>query len=149
RPISSRAIRRAVADGELAIAANGLGRPYAFRGLVVPGSRRGRELGFPTVNLSLASPLKLLPPEGVYAVRVCASRGEFGGMLNLGGRPTFDESALSPEVHVFGASGEWYGESVRVEFISRLRDTVRFQSVADLTAQLARDADAARAALAF
>ena len=144
--ISSTAIRRAVAYGELAGARAMLGRRYDACGIVVPGSSRGRGIGIPTINLSIAKE-KLLPPDGVYAVRVNAAKGTFGGMMNLGGRPTFGDAERVPEVHVFDAVGDWYGDAVWVEFVSRLRDTVRFSGVEELTAQLSRDAESARFAL--
>lgn len=146
-PISSSSIRTSIAHGDLDRASRSLGRPYAFRGSVTRGSARGRDLGYPTLNIELPSPRKLLPPHGVYAVRASTSRGMLGGMMNLGGRPTFGELERHVEVHLFEASGDWYGESVSVEVIHRLRDTTRFASVDALVAQLARDADAARAAL--
>lgn len=146
-PISSSAIRTAVAHGDLAQARAALGRHYAFRGAVVPGQQRGRDLGYPTLNLELGSSRKLLPPAGVYAVRAQTARGSFDGMMNLGPRPTFGELDRTLEVHLFGASGEWYGESVNVELVARLRDTVKFESIDALVAQLGRDADLARRAL--
>ena len=146
-PISSSAIRTSIAHGDLDRARRSLGRSYAFRGSVTRGSARGRDLGYPTLNIELLSPRKLLPPHGVYAVRATTSRGNLGGMMNLGGRPTFGELERHVEVHLFEASGDWYGESVSVDVIHRLRDTTRFSSVDALIEQLARDADAARAAL--
>jgi riboflavin kinase / FMN adenylyltransferase len=146
-PISSSAIRTSIAHGALEPARRLLGRPYGFRGTVVPGQQRGRALGYPTLNIELPSPRKLLPPEGVYAVRVQMARGIFGGMMNLGSRPTFAEFDRTLEVHVFDASEDWYGEAVHVDLIRRLRDTTRFDSVDALVAQLARDAGDARAAL--
>ena len=146
-PISSTAVRRAVAHGDLARASDGLGRRYSFAGRVTTGERRGRLLGFPTLNLELASRRKLLPPHGVYAVRVEGGHGTFGGMLNLGPRPTFGDQRISLEVHLFDAAGDWYGHSVRVEFVMRLRDTMKFADSTELVAQLRRDAEQARAAL--
>jgi riboflavin kinase/FMN adenylyltransferase len=146
-PISSSTIRAAIARGDLARAGGALGRPYSFRGTVIRGSARGRDLGYPTLNIELPSLRKLLPPHGVYAVRANTRRGTLGGMMNLGGRPTFGEIERHLEVHLFEASGDWYGESVSVEVVHRLRDTTRFASVDALIAQLARDAEAARAAL--
>ena len=146
-PISSSAIRTSIAHGDLDRARRSLGRSSAFRGSVTRGSARGRDLGYPTLNIELLSPRKLLPPHGVYAVRATTSRGNLGGMMNLGGRPTFGELERHVEVHLFEASGDWYGESVSVDVIHRLRDTTRFSSVDALIEQLARDADAARAAL--
>ena len=146
-PISSSSIRTSIAHGDLDRASRSLGRPYSFRGTVTRGSARGRELGYPTLNVELLSPRKLLPPHGVYAVRAYTSRGSLDGMMNLGGRPTFGELERHVEVHLFEASGDWYGESVSVDVIHRLRDTTRFASADALIAQLARDAEAARAAL--
>jgi riboflavin kinase/FMN adenylyltransferase len=146
--ISSTALRRAVAGGDLQRAAQGLGRPYTATGIVVHGEKRGRLLGFPTLNVALPSPRKLLPPEGVYAVRVYTTGGTHGGMLNLGPRPTFGDAARSLEAHLFDVEGEWYGQTVGVEFVARLRDTRRFDGVEALVAQLERDAQHARRALA-
>lgn len=146
-PVSSSAVRRSVSYGELENAARLLGRRYSFTGRVRTGDRRGRLLGFPTLNIALASPRKLLPPAGVYAVLVRSALGSFGGMMNLGPRPTFGDSALSLEVHLFDAEGEWYGADVTVEFVQRLRDTMRFASADALVAQLERDAADARRAL--
>jgi riboflavin kinase/FMN adenylyltransferase len=148
RPISSTSIRRAIAGGDLERAAYGLGRPYALGGRVVPGAARGRGLGFPTINVAPPNPRKLLPPQGVYAVRVQTPGGVHGGMLNLGPRPTFGDQAVSIEAHLFDASGDWYGAWVRVDFIARLRDTQKFASPAALVEQLRRDEDDARRALA-
>ena len=146
-PISSSSVRTSIAHGDLEHARAALGRPYGFRGMVVTGEGRGRELGYPTVNIRLASLRKLLPPPGVYAVRATARRGSFGGMMNLGPRPTFGDYELSLEVHLFDTTGDWYGEQISVELIRRLRDTTRFPSVDALIEQLGRDAADARLAL--
>lgn len=147
RPISSTSIRRAIAGGDLERAAFALGRPYSLGGRVVPGAARGRGLGFPTINVAPPDPRKLLPPQGVYAVRVQTPGGAHGGMLNLGPRPTFGEQAVSIEAHLFDTSGDWYGAWVRVDFISRLRDTQKFATPAALVEQLRRDEDDARRVL--
>ncbi|HJP85816.1 MAG TPA: bifunctional riboflavin kinase/FAD synthetase [Gemmatimonadaceae bacterium] len=145
--VSSTSIRRAVAGGDLIRAADALGRAYSVSGKVIPGAQRGRTIGFPTINLGPPRPRKLLPPEGVYAVRVQTPSGAFGGMMNLGPRPTFGDSATSLEVHLFDKSGDSYGEYVRVDFVARLRDTRKFSSVEQLTKQLAHDEREARNAL--
>jgi len=145
--VSSSAIRRAIAAGDLENAARALGRRYAFSGHVVHGDQRGARLGFPTLNIALGTTRKLLPPVGVYAILLESERGSFGGMMNLGPRPTFDDPVLSLEVHLFDATGDWYGTPVRVQFVSRLRDTTRFDSVEALVAQLRADEHAARDAL--
>jgi riboflavin kinase / FMN adenylyltransferase len=149
RPISSTSIRRAIAGGDLERATHALGRPYSLGGRVVRGAARGRGMGFPTINLALPSPRKLLPPQGVYAVRVQTPGGAHGGMLNLGPRPTFGDEAIGIEAHLFDTSGHWYGAWVRVDFIARLRDTQKFETPAALIEQLQRDEVAARRALAL
>ncbi len=146
-PISSTGIRRAVAGGDLARARAALGRAYAVGGRVVHGNKRGRLLGYPTINIPLPSPRKLLPPQGVYAVRVQTPRGPFDGMLNLGPRPTFGDADVIIEVHLFGSPGDLYGSRVRLDFVDRLRETMRFNGVAELVAQLGKDAEQARARL--
>jgi riboflavin kinase / FMN adenylyltransferase len=146
--ISSTAIRRAVAGGDLARAAAGLGRPYSVSGHVVRGDQRGRTIGYPTLNLAPLSERKLLPPDGVYAVRVQLPEGQFGGMLNLGPRPTVGDHSRRIETHVFDASADWYGAQVRLDFIARLRGTRPFPGLDALRAQLAEDEQHARAALA-
>ena len=146
-PISSSSIRNFIAHGDLERACGALGRPYTVRGRVVHGDQRGRDLGYPTINLELLAARKLLPPDGVYAVRAQTSRGSFGGMMNLGGRPTFGDVNRSLEVHLFDVGGDWYGESVSVAFVSRLRDVKRFDGIDALIAQLGKDAADARLAL--
>jgi riboflavin kinase/FMN adenylyltransferase len=145
--VSSTLIRRALAAGDLPAAAAGLGREYSVSGQVVPGDARGRSLGFPTLNVQPESPRKLLPPDGVYAVDVSTRRGRFGGMLNLGGRPTFGDERRTIEAHLFDATGDFYGDRVRVAFVQRLRDTMKFDGVDALRAQLAADERDARRAL--
>lgn len=148
RTISSTTIRRAIAGGDLVRAADGLGRPYSISGIVQAGDRRGRTLGFPTINLGTVPARKLMPPEGVYAVRVQTPQGPFGGMMNLGPRPTFGDAVTALEVHVFDFAGELYGARVRVDLLERLRETRRFDGPEALMAQLAADEMAARGVLA-
>ncbi|HEU4565559.1 MAG TPA: bifunctional riboflavin kinase/FAD synthetase [Gemmatimonadaceae bacterium] len=147
QPISSSRIRRAIAAGDLETAAVGLGRPYSVSGVVEAGERRGRLLGFRTINLGAPPERKLLPPTGVYAVRVQSPLGMADGMMNLGPRPTFGDARVSLEVHLFDVDAELYGAYVKVDFIARLRDTVRFPSAEALVAQLRVDAEHARRAL--
>lgn len=136
--ISSTAIRLAVARGDLAFAEKALGRPYAVLGTVVPGSKRGASLGFPTANLDAAG--LQLPPDGVYAVRVRMGDDVFRGIANLGVRPTFssgDRRVL--EVHLLDFDGDLYGKEMEVEFRAFLRGERKFASVEELRAQIARD----------
>lgn len=146
--ISSTAIRQALAAGELERAAVGLGRPYSISGEVVRGDQRGRTIGYPTLNLAPLSERKLLPPDGVYAVRVQLPEGAYGGMLNLGPRPTVGDLVRRIETHVFDAGADWYGARVRLDFVARLRGTRPFAGLDALKAQLAEDERQARALLA-
>lgn len=146
--VSSTAIREAVACGDLLNASEGLGRPYSVSGTVVAGNSRGRDLGFATINLSPPSPRKLLPPEGVYAVSVDTPRGKFGGMMNLGPRPTFGDDTVSIEAHLFDVDADFYGMPVRIEFVGFLREIRKFATPSELIEQLGRDRGNALAALA-
>jgi riboflavin kinase / FMN adenylyltransferase len=146
--VSSSRIRRAVAGGDLATAARMLGRPYQVSGQVTPGERRGRLLGVPTINLSTLPPQKLLPPDGVYAVRVEWRGGRLDGMMNQGPKPTFADGRRTLEAHLFDFEGDLYGEWVRIEWVERLRDIERFSSVDALKRQLDDDRIRARAVLA-
>jgi riboflavin kinase/FMN adenylyltransferase len=145
--VSSTSIRRAIAGGDLDRAAASLGRLYSVSGRVIEGEQRGRTIGFPTLNLGPPPLRKLLPPEGVYAVRVQTPVGPVGGMMNLGPRPTFGDSATSLEAHLFDTAGNFYGAHVRVDFVERLRETRKFASAEQLSAQLRQDARDARTAL--
>lgn len=150
QPISSTLIRAAVAHGDLGAAARWLGRPYGIRGTVVRGAGRGRTIGVPTLNLAVPDRRKLLPPDGVYAVRVTLGAGsgeQYGGMMNQGPRPTFGEQERTLEVHLFDFSGELYGQTVQIDWVRRLRDVQAFSSRDALVAQLERDRHAARGSL--
>lgn len=157
QPISSTVIRTAIAHGDLESAARWLGRPYSIQGRVVRGAGRGRTIGIPTINLESPDARKLLPPDGVYAVRVrilesgagipAPGSRLLGGMMNQGPRPTFGEETRTLEVHLFDFDGEVYGETVNVEWVRRLRAVQAFASRDALVAQLERDRQAARATL--
>lgn len=147
-PISSTRIRRALAAGDAAGAARGLGRPYSVRGLVVHGAGKGRQLGFPTANLRLGEPEKMLPLEGVYAVYGWVGGERVPGLVHLGPRPTFQGLPPSLELHLLDWDGDLYGRELRVEFCTRLRGIHAYPSAAALVEQMHRDAAAGRAALA-
>jgi riboflavin kinase/FMN adenylyltransferase len=147
QPISSTLIRTALAHGDLDATARWLGRSYGIRGTVVRGAGRGRTIGVPTLNLAPPDGRKLLPPDGVYAVRVKVGSRQLGGMMNQGPRPTFGEHARTLEIHLFDFDGELYGETVDVEWIRRLREVQAFPSREALVAQLERDRQAARVSL--
>ncbi|MGQ0640713.1 MAG: riboflavin biosynthesis protein RibF [Gemmatimonadaceae bacterium] len=146
-PVSSTGIRRAIAGGDLERARVALGRSYSVSGRVIAGEQRGAALGFRTINVPLPSHRKLLPPFGVYAVRVQTPHGAFGGMLNLGPRPTFGDDRPLLEAHLFDVAIDLYGAPVRIDFVRRMRDTQRFANADALRAQLQFDADSARAIL--
>ncbi len=146
--VSSSRVRRAVGGGDLVSAARMLGRPYTISGLVGRGEGRGHTIGVPTINLVDVPPQKLLPPDGVYAVRVEWRRGRAGGMMNQGPKPTFADGRRSLEAHLFEFDRDLYGEWVRIEWVERLRDVERFASVEQLKEQLDRDRVNALAALA-
>ena len=139
RAISSSGIRKLVQAGRMDEARAGLGRPYALHGLVVRGDGRGRTLGFPTANLHVGAPDKLVPPPGIYAVRGVLRRGTWKGALHVGPRPTFQGSTATIELHLIDFRGDIYGERVRVEFVHYLRPVVPFDTVAALVEQMRAD----------
>lgn len=146
-PISSTVIRRAVAGGDLDGAARLLGRRYAVAGEVLRGAQRGRTIGFPTLNLAIP-PDKLLPPDGVWVVRVETPAGQYGGMMNQGHRPTFGDGRRLLEAHLFDFEGDLYDRRVRIAWVAPLRAIRRFEGVQDLRLQLEDDGTRARAILA-
>ena len=148
-PISSTRIRRAVAAGEVDAASAMLGRSYAVSGSVVRGDGRGKDLGWPTINLALTS--EIVPADGVYAARVKLSGtgDQLDGVTNVGFRPTFDGSAERVvECHIFDFDLEVYGQTVELSFVKRLREERAFSSAEALVEQIAEDARRAREYLA-
>ncbi len=145
--VSSTKVREYVLEGRVEAAARLLGRPFDLEGTVVRGAGRGRTIGFPTANVETANELR--PAPGVYAVKVRAGGDAwFGGAANIGVKPTFGGTEVTIEAHLFEFSGDLYGQALRVQFIERLRAELRFSSVAQLAAQIARDLESARAAVA-
>jgi riboflavin kinase/FMN adenylyltransferase len=147
-PISSTRIRRALAEGDVVEAARGLGRAYSFRGRVVVGDRRGRELGYPTANLEIGDSEKMLPKPGIYAVHGWVAGERIPGLLHLGPRPTFPGAIPAVELHLLDFDGDLYGRELRVEFCARLRDVLRFDSAEALIVQMQQDERDGRAVLA-
>lgn len=143
--ISSSSVRRALEGGDIQLATKLLGRPYNLYGEVVHGKQLGRTLGFPTANIRLPEPSKLLPPDGVYAVRVILNGASFSGMMNIGMRPTVDDyPGRSVEVNIFDFDRDIYGQTLAVEIIAWVRSEVKFSSIEHLKAQLEKDAAACR-----
>ena len=147
--VSSTAIRRSLAKGEVAQAADALGRPHEVRGIVTEGDKRARELGFPTANVAVPDDIQL-PADGVYCGWYERPNGDVHpSAISLGRRPTFYETAHASllEPHLLDFEGDLYGEAARVRFVDRLRPEERFESVDELIAQMERDCDAARQVL--
>ncbi len=146
-PLSSSRIRDAVAAGEMDLAARLLGRPYSVRGPVAHGDGRGSGLGFPTANLEVSGE-KLLPARGVYAVRVHGP-GLDGAdaVVNVGRRPTFGEGPMRVEAHLLGEVVNLRGADLSLDFVRRLRDERKFNDAKELSDQIARDVQTARAVL--
>lgn len=150
RAVSSTAIRRALADGDVVGANRMLGRPHELRGTVQAGDARGRELGFPTANVAVPAAMAL-PADGIYAGWYVRPDGSVhASAISLGRRPTFyaDQAASLLEAHLLDFDGDLYGEAAAVRFVARLRGEERYGSVEELVAQIGRDCEAARAALA-
>jgi riboflavin kinase/FMN adenylyltransferase len=146
--VSSSKIRKALAGGDIDTATHFLGRPYSINGRIIKGDKLGRVLGFPTANIDLDSHDKLIPTEGIYAVKVWYEKNVFGGMLYIGTRPTVDGSKRSIEVNIFDFDKEIYGESLHVSFIKLLRMDSKFHDLESLKEQLHKDKEAALMALA-
>ena len=147
-PVSSSLIRRLLRAGDVSQAAECLGYPYFLNGTVVSGRRIGHQLGYPTANLQPDHPDKIVPANGVYAVRVETGGKTYGGMLNIGRRPTLDNGDdRSIEVHIFDFDRNIYREPLRLSFVRRIREERKFDSVDQLAEQLHRDATAIRALL--
>ena len=146
-PISSSRIREALRAGDCETATRLLTRPFTIRGAVQHGDKLGRAIGFPTANLDLGRYLR--PRYGIYAVTGRLADGRvLQGAANLGVRPSFDPPKELLEPHFFDFSGDLYGQDIDVSFHAFLRPEAKFDSLDDLTAQIARDCDEARAKLA-
>ena len=140
--ISSTKIRQRLEEGAVEEASQMLGYDYSLQGVVVAGNRLGRTIGFPTANMQLYEPLKLLPGNGVYFVRVETLGRNFYGMCNIGCRPTVSSGASRTiETNIFGFDEDIYGLDIKLSFISKIRDEVRFDSLEDLKMQLEQDRD--------
>jgi riboflavin kinase/FMN adenylyltransferase len=142
QPVSSSRARDALLKGDVKRAARLLGREYRLEGIVGTGQRRGNQLGFPTANLEQIT--TVIPGDGVYAVRVRSGVTTWPGAANIGPNPTFGENARKVEVHLIGFHGHLYGESLKVDFVDRIRDTKPFSSVTELVEQLHKDVTAAQ-----
>ena len=141
--VSSTKIRERLEEGDVQAAATMLGYQYSMYGVVVAGNRLGRTIGFPTANMQLYEPLKLVPGNGVYFVKVETLEREFYGMCNIGCRPTVGEgNARTIETNIFGFDEDIYGLDIKVTFVRKIRDEVKFESMEALRQQLECDRNA-------
>ena len=138
--ISSTKIREALAEGKVEAASAMLGYDYSVLGVVVAGNRLGRTIGFPTANIKLYEPLKMLPGNGVYSVEAETLGRRFRGMCNIGVRPTVNAgNDTTVETNIFGFDEDIYGLDLKVTFLRKIRQERRFESLDALKAQLERD----------
>ena len=138
--VSSSAIRRALLTGDIETSKKYLGYDYFLEGTVVNGYKVGRKIGFPTANLQVDFPHKLIPSVGVYAVYVYVEGKQWKGMLNIGHRPTLNNgNNLSIEVHILDFQSDIYNHKIRIEFIHFLRPELKFSSVDELVSQMQKD----------
>ena len=138
--VSSTKIRQSLEEGDVEYASSMLGYDYPLHGVVVAGNRLGRTIGFPTANMQLYEPLKLVPCNGVYFVRVNTLGGSFYGMCNIGCRPTVGQgNARTIETHIFDFDEDIYGLDIEVIFVKKIRDEIKFDSLEDLRQQLEED----------
>ena len=143
--VSSTKIRERLEEGDVEEASHMLGYDYSLQGVVVAGNRLGRTIGFPTANMQLYEPLKLVPGNGVYFVKVHTLGKEYFGMCNVGCRPTVGSgNARTIETNIFDFDEDIYGLDMEVTFVSRIREEVRFDSLDDLRVQLEKDREACR-----
>lgn len=143
--VSSTAIREMLQRGDIRKAAKFLGYDFYIDGTVTEGEKRGRKIGFPTINLD--TDWDILPKVGVYATRAYVDDDRFDSITNIGFRPTFGENKLLIETHLFDFSSDIYGKRVRVEFVERIRNEERFKSVDALVAQIKKDVEQVKGVL--
>ena len=140
--VSSTKIRNRLLDGDVSGAAEMLGYDYSLYGVVVAGNRLGRTIGFPTANMQLYEPLKMVPANGVYFVRVQTIDRSLYGMCSIGCRPTVsDGNARTIETNIFGFDEDIYGLDMTISFVEKIRDEIRFDSLDELREQLGKDRD--------
>ncbi|MDR9418424.1 bifunctional riboflavin kinase/FAD synthetase [Gracilimonas sp.] len=143
--ISSTVTRKTLAvEGNVKKAAEYLGREYLLNGIVMHGDERGRKIGYPTANLKPEHKNKVIPKNGVYAVKVRVAGEWSGGMMNIGLRPTFGEDERTIEVNIFDFDEEIYGDTIQVRFIDRIRDEQKFEGIEALKQQLKKDKQSSR-----
>ena len=139
--VSSTKIRKLLCIGDVEKANAFLGYAYSINGKVVKGNKVGRTIGYPTANILVENKWKLIPADGVYAVKVQLAGKQYFGMLNIGERPTIADDKHVIEVHIFGFSADVYGSKIKVELVKRIRDEKQFDKLEHLKNQLKVDAN--------
>jgi riboflavin kinase/FMN adenylyltransferase len=137
--VSSTKIRKSLNDGNVKQAASLLGHEYTLEGIIKKGKQLGRTIGYPTANINSPEELKLIPAYGVYAVKVFYKNELYKGMLNIGKRPTVDGTDMTIEVNIFDFDKDIYGERLKVEFVDRIRNEVKFDNLDALKNQIHLD----------
>ncbi|MCB0443864.1 MAG: bifunctional riboflavin kinase/FAD synthetase [Flavobacterium sp.] len=137
--VSSTKIRNALNEGDIKLATNYLGYNYLLTGKVVKGKGIGKTLGFPTANLKIQEPYKLIPKNGVYIVQSLLNNNLVYGMMNIGFNPTVNGNSKSIEIHFFDFEGDLYDEKIQIQLINRIRDEEKFESIEKLKEQLHKD----------
>ncbi len=137
--ISSTKIRTALNEGNINLANNYLGYPYSFSGKVIKGKQIGRTIGFPTANIEIQEPLKLLPKNGVYIVKCLVKNQEVNGIMNIGNRPTVNGTSQSIEVHLLNFDEDIYGLEITVKMIDFIRNEQKFENLDQLKSQIQKD----------
>lgn len=141
--ISSTKIRQSLSEGNIKEANDLLGRNYSFSGIVVKGRQLGRTIGFPTANVQVSEPYKLIPANGVYAVRTLVRGTWLNGIMNIGNRPTVDGIGRTQEVHILDFTADIYGENISVELLDYIRPEQKFNGIEELKAQILKDKEKA------
>lgn len=146
--VSSTKIREALLKGQVDLANALLGRSYSIQGTIIHGDKKGRKINFPTANIEVDEDYKLLPSDGVYAVRAKHNSDLYDGMLNIGFKPTVGGNKRTVEVHLFNFEGNIYGEKLEIDFVAALRKEMKFEGLSELKEQLEKDKIVAIRALA-
>jgi len=139
KAVSSTKIRKALFEGRVEISNNYLGRPFCIHGTVIEGDKVGRTMDFPTANIEVKFRYKLIPEEGIFAVKIKIRQSYYKGMLNIGFRPTFNGTKKRIEVHIFNFDQNIYGEEIVVEFYHKIRAEIKFENIETLKLQLQND----------
>lgn len=137
--ISSTIIRKSLIKGDIPTANKYLGHSFLINGLVIHGDKLGKTIGFPTANLQIEEAYKLIPGDGVYAVKVIVKGKKYNGMLNIGNRPTVDGVNRKIEVHILDFKDDIYSERISISFVKKIRDEEKFKSLDHLKIQLQKD----------